>query len=112
MFLLFLLYNIDNDFFPSGCSSVDLLICCWPCRVLAALRVLSVLTGGALWLCSGFSSQGPSSLWNTGPGAAAHGLTALWHAGSSQTRGQTQVPYLDRQILVPCTTRKVQACEF
>ena len=36
------------------------------------------------------------------------GLVALWHMESSQTRGQTCVPCIGRQILIHCTTRDVQ----
>ena len=43
---------------------------------------------------------------HTGSSAVAHGLT-LRHVGSSQTRGQTHVPFTGRQILVHGTTREV-----
>ena len=36
------------------------------------------------------------------------GLVALWHVGSSQTRDQTNVPCISRQILIHCTIREVQ----
>ena len=35
------------------------------------------------------------------------GLIALWDVGSSWTRDQTQVPCIDRQILIHCTIREV-----
>ena len=37
----------------------------------------------------------------------AHGLVALRHVDSSQTRDQTSVPRTGRQILIHCTTREV-----
>ena len=39
----------------------------------------------------------------------AHGISSSSVAcGSSQTRDQTRVPCIGRQILIHCTTRKVQ----
>ena len=37
----------------------------------------------------------------------AHGLIALWHVESPQTRDRTGVPCICRQILTHCTTREV-----
>ena len=76
---------------------------------------------GAQALESGAAALGPWSQERqlAGPGvrsgssqALSLGLIALWHAGSSQTRDQTLLPCRGRQILGPCTTRKVQAYEF
>ena len=39
-------------------------------------------------------------LWHTG-------LVALWHVELSQTRDQTHVPCIGRQILIHCITREV-----
>ena len=36
------------------------------------------------------------------------GLVALWLVESSQTRDQTRVPCIGRQIPIHCTTRQVQ----
>ena len=100
------------------CSPVSLLIRCRLRWVCVAWRVLSALAGATL-LSAGSSPQRAFSSWGTGPGvrsgssqALASGLIALWHAGSSQTRDQTLLPCRGRQILGPCTTRKVQAYEF
>ena len=60
--------------------------------------------------CSGFSSE--HGLWSMqAPVAAARAqwlwLAALQHVGSSQTRGQTCVPCIGRQILNLWATREV-----
>ena len=69
---------------------------------------------GFLWLqCVGFSLQWLLWLWSTG--CRVHrlqwwlpmGLVAPWHVASSQTRGQTCVPRIGRQILNHWTTREV-----
>ena len=51
-----------------------------------------------------FSSCGMQAqqLWLTG-------LVAPWHVGSSQTRAQTRIPHIGRQILNHCATREVRA---
>ena len=39
-------------------------------------------------------------LWGTGSVVVAHGLSALWHVGSSGTREQTSVPCIARYGLL------------
>ena len=52
--------------------------------------------------CCGAQAQ---QLWLTG-------LVAPWHVGSSQTRAQTRVPCISRQILNHCTTREAPIYSF
>ena len=40
------------------------------------------------------------------------GLIAPWHVRSSQTRAQTRVPFIGRQILNHCATREACICLF
>ena len=40
------------------------------------------------------------------------GLAALWHVGSSQTKAQTRVPCIGRQILNHCATREAPGLVF
>ena len=49
--------------------------------------------------------QGLCLSWSTGSGGT--GLASLWPEESSQTRDQTHVPCIGRQILIYCTTREV-----
>ena len=37
----------------------------------------------------------------------AWALVGLWHVESSQTRGQTHVPRVGKQILIHCTAREI-----
>ena len=68
---------------------------------------------------SDFSSCGTQTqqLWVVGSRVQAQqlwqmGLVAPWHVGSSQTRDQTNVPYIGRQILNHCTTREAHAAQY
>ena len=87
-------------------------LCIWRNRLSAAACSLS-LAGATLRVWGA-----GSSLWrllllrSRAPGAQAQqwchmGLTALLPVGSSQIRDGTQVPWISRQILNPCTTREV-----
>ena len=49
---------------------------------------------------------------HTGSVGVAHGLTALWHAGSSWTRNLTRVPCIGRQILSHWTTGEIHLNYF
>ena len=51
-------------------------------------------------------------LYSAGSVVVVHGLVALWHVGSSQTRDQTCVPCLGRHILNHYTTREVPSIRF
>ena len=46
-------------------------------------------------------------LQSRGSVAVVHGLAPPWHVESSQTRDQTRVPCIGRQIPIHCTTREV-----
>ena len=56
------------------------------------------------WWCMGCRAQG-QQLWDTG-------LIAPWHVGSSQTRNQTGVPCIARQILDHWTTGEAHSRIF
>ena len=89
-------------------------------RCCSRLSLVVMRQGYLLSQCSGFSLRWLLLLQRTGSRHAGfmsfrawtqqlwhRGLAALWHVGSSQTRDQTHVPCIDRQILNHWTTREV-----
>ena len=108
----------------------------WLHQVFIAVRGLS-LTAFSSLRCAGFSLQWLLLLWSSGSrhvgfsscgmqaqqswlaGSRAQaqqfqctGLVALQHVGSSQTRAQTRVPCIGRQILNHCATRQAPSYCF
>ena len=89
----------------------------WLCWVFVDARGLSLVAasgGYSLLQCAGFSLQWLLLLWSTGSrhlgfSSCGTGLVAPRCMGSSQTRVQTCVPCIGRQILNNCTTREAQA---
>ena len=95
----------------------------WLILVFVAAQGLSLVVmrqGYLLSQCSGFSLRWLLLLQRTGSRHVGfmsfrawtqqlwhRGLAALWHVGSSQTRDQTHVPCIDRQILNHWPTREV-----
>ena len=129
----FLLINITSFglFFIFFCFVylfTYLLIYFWLCWVfLAACRLSLVAASGGYssLLCAGFSLQCLLLLQSMGSRCVGFsscgmwaqqswhtGLVAPWHVGSSQTRAQTRVPWIGRQILNHCATREVPFCAF
>ena len=89
----------------------------WLCWVFVAVHGFLIV-----WLlllrstgsrCAGFSSCGTQAqqLWPVGSRAQAQylwctGLVVPWHVESPRTMARTLVPFIGRQILNHCTTRK------
>ena len=96
-------------------SCVCLFIYFWLHRLFVAMCGLFQLqwAGSTLWLWyRGFSSRWLLLLRSTGSRVRAWqlwltGLVALWHVGSSSTRGQTCIPCIGRWIFIHWTTREV-----
>jgi len=62
---------------------------------------------GFIFAAPGFSSCGSWALEHGLSGCGTQALAALWHVESSQTRDQTHVSRVSRQMPIHCTTRKV-----
>ena len=72
---------------------------------------------GSVVAAHGLQGARASQLWRVGSKAQAHqlwrmGLVVPQHMGSSQTRDQTHVPCIGRQILNHCATREVPEVYF
>ena len=83
----------------------------WVFVSVRGLSLVAVSGGHSSSRCAGLSLSRPLLLRNTGSRCAdsvvvAHGLVAPRHVGSSQTRAQTRVPCIGRQILNHCATRE------
>ena len=86
----------------------------WLCWVFVSVRGLSPVAasgGHSSSQCADLSLSWPLLLRSTGSRRAgsvvvATGPAALRHVGSSQTRAQTRVPCVGRQILNHCATRE------
>ena len=84
--------------------------------VFISVRGLSLVAasgGHSSSRCAGLSLSRPLLLRRQAPDAQAQqlwltGPVALRHVGSSQTRAQTHVPCIGRQILNQCATREAQ----
>ena len=83
------------------------------CRLLsvAASPVEHRLSGARAWAAAacGLSSCSSQALEHRLSSGGTWNLAALWRVGPSQTRDQNRVHCIDRQILIHCTTREVQA---
>ena len=92
----------------------------WLCWVFVSVRGLSLVAasgGHSSSRCVGLSLSWPLLLRSTAPDAQAQqmwltGLVAPRHVGSPQTRAQTRVPRIGRQILNHCTTREAPTWVF
>ena len=124
--------TIDSEFFLLNVILKNLFIFYlftfwlrWVFVAACGLSLVAVCGGYSLLRCAGFSLRWLFLLQSTGSrctsfsscGTQAQklwcmGLIALRHVGPSQTRAQTHVPCIGRQILNHSATREVLKCDF
>ena len=94
---------------------IYLCIYCWLHRVFVAVYGLSLVAVCRLligWGSCGARALGFSSCSTWAQYLWYLGLIALQHVDSSQTRDQTRVPCIGRQVLIHWTTREVHHSIF
>ena len=83
----------------------------WVFVSVRGLTLVAASGGHSSSRCAGLSPSWPLLLWSTdsrctGSVIVAHGPSCSTHVGSSQTKAQTRVPCIGRQILNHCATRE------
>ena len=105
----------SDGLFPLGLTGLISLLSMGLSRVFFSTTIQKHQFFGAqhsLWINSHlYMTTGKTialTIWHSGfSSCGALGLAALWHVESSQTRDQTRVPCICRQILNHLTTREV-----
>ena len=91
------------------------LLCCGAqashCGGFSCCRARALGARASLIVACGLSSCGSWALERRFSSCGAQAL-ALWHVGSSRTRGRTRVPCIGRRIPNHCTTREAHCQQF